>query len=404
MPSHSGKTVRPLVNKSLSAQVLRFFAPCPRGLESVLADELSKLGADTVQPANGGVHFQGSWKTCYQVNLGSRIASRILWQIAKTPYRNEQDIYNTVLALPWHEWFSPKLTIRVNLAAIKCPLRSLDFVTLKIKDAVCDKFRKTTAKRPSIDTVHPDIWIHGFLDANEFTLYLDTSGDALFKRGYRKAAGNAPLRENLAAGILYLTGWQPGTPLLDPMCGSGTFLLEATQIALNIAPGSQRHFAFEKFKQFDQTLWNTLKKAVLIEQRPVTQQSIYGSDLYGYALSDARINLEAAGLLDAVHLKQANILEISAPAPQGILITNPPYGVRIGETQSLAEFYPKLGDVLKNKFSGWSAYILSADTALSKTIRLKATRRTPLFNGALECRLLKYDMVTGSLKKNKAPV
>ncbi|WP_256207651.1 THUMP domain-containing class I SAM-dependent RNA methyltransferase [Nitrosomonas marina] len=389
-----------MINKSLNAQPLQFFAPCPRGVEPVLADELSKLGAEKVLPANGGVHFQGNWKTCYQANLGSRIASRILWQIASTTYRNEQDVYDTTLALPWHEWFSSELTVRVNLAAIKCPLRSLDFVTLRIKDAVCDKFRKITSKRPSIDTVHPDIRIHGFLYANEFTLYLDTSGDALFKRGYRKAAGNAPIRENLAAGILSLTGWQPGKPLLDPMCGSGTFLLEAAQIAFNIAPGSQRHFAFEKFKQFDQPLWTKLKKEALGKQHPITQQPIYGSDLYGYALSDARTNLEAAGLLDAVYLKQANVLEITAPTPQGILITNPPYGVRIGETQSLAEFYPKLGDILKSKFSGWTAYILSADTMLPKTIRLKATRRTPLFNGALECRLLEYKMIAGSLKKN----
>ncbi|SER04281.1 putative N6-adenine-specific DNA methylase [Nitrosomonas sp. Nm51] len=385
----------------MNEQILQFFAPCPRGLESALAVELSALGADAVQPANSGVHFQGNWKTCYQTNLGSRIASRILWQATKIPYRSEQDIYNTTLGLPWHDWFSHKLTIRVNLAAIKCPLRSLDFVTLKIKDAVCDKFRKITGKRPSIDTVHPDIRIHGFLDAGEFTLYLDTSGDALFKRGYRKAAGNAPLRENLAAGILYLTGWQPDTPLLDPMCGSGTLLIEAAQIALNIAPGSLRHFAFEKFKQFDRTLWNKLKEKALTGQRPVIRQSIYGSDLYGYALSDARINLEAAGLRDAVHLKQANILEISAPAPQGVLVTNPPYGVRIGESDSLTAFYPQLGNVLKNKFNGWYAYILSADSTLPKTIRLKATRRMPLFNGALECRLFEYKMVTGNMRTQK---
>ncbi len=388
----------------MKTDALQFFAPCPRGLEAVLSDELKNLHAGSVKPSLGGAHFSGSWQTCYKTNLHSRIASRVLWQVAKKNYRNEQDIYNAAYAFPWHDWFSPEQTIRVNLAAIKCPLRSLDFITLKIKDAICDKFRKTTGKRPSIDTVHPDIRIHGFLNANAFTLYLDTSGDALFKRGYRKAAGNAPLRENLAAGILHLAGWRPDTTLLDPMCGSGTFLLEAAQMALKIAPGAQRHFAFEKFKQFDQPLWHALKKTALNEQRPITQQSIYGSDLYGYALSDARTNLEAAGLLDAVHLKQANMLEISAPAPQGMLITNPPYGIRLGEAQSLTAFYPKLGDVLKNRFSGWSAYILSADTALPKTIRLKATRRTPLFNGALECRLLKYDMVAGSLRKNKTTV
>ncbi|HNP25670.1 MAG TPA: THUMP domain-containing protein [Nitrosomonas sp.] len=385
----------------MKSDSLQFFAPCPRGLECVLAEELTKTGAQSIKSANGGVHFKGSWQTCYQANLGSRIASRVLWQIAKKTYRDEQDIYNTAYAFSWHEWFLPELTIRVNLAAIKCPLRSLDFITLKIKDAICDKFRKTTGKRPSINTLQPDIRIHGFLDAREFTLYLDTSGDALFKRGNRKVAGDAPLRENLAAGILQLTGWEPGTPLLDPMCGSGTFLLEAAQIALNIPPGSQRHFAFEQFKQFDQALWSKLKNKALSAQLSVSQQSIYGSDLYGYALTDTRTNLEAAGLLDAAHLKQANILEISAPEPHGILVTNPPYGVRIGETESLIELYPKLGDVLKNRFSDWRAYIFTADPALPKTIRLKASRRTPLFNGALECRLLEYKLITGSMRKTE---
>ncbi len=388
-----------LPNNPSEARTLQFFAPCPRGLEPMLAEELAAITNGTAQPSNGGVHFQGNWQTCYQANLNSRIASRILWQLNTVDYRNEQDIYNATLALPWHEWFAPELTMRVNLAAIKCSLRSLDFITLKIKDAVCDKFRKIVGKRPSIDTQQPDIRIHGFLDAHKFTLYLDTSGDALFKRGYRKTAGDAPLRENLAAGILYLTGWQPDTPLLDPMCGSGTFLLEAAQIALNIAPGSQRHFAFEQLTSFDTHLWNRLKSEIQAAQRPVSQLPIYGSDLYGYALANARTNIEAAGLSDAIHLKQANILEVSAPKPSGILVTNPPYGIRVGESDALNTFYPKLGDLLKNRFSGWTAHILSADTALPKTIRLKASRRVPLFNGALECRLLEYKLVTGHIKK-----
>lgn len=383
----------------MKSDTLQFFAPCPRGLESVLADELTALHAVSIQSTHGGVYFQGSWQTCFLANLHSRIASRILWQVTKKPYRNEQDIYNIAFALPWHEWFNPELTLRVNLAAIKCPLRSLDFITLKIKDAVCDKFRKVSCKRPNIDTVAPDIRIHGFLDARQLSLYLDTSGEALFKRGNRKKAGIAPLRENLAAGILHLTGWRPGIPLLDPMCGSGTFLLEAAQIALKIPPGSQRQFAFEHFNQLDQALWHKLRNKAISDQLPVTRQPIFGSDLYGYALADARTNLEAAELIDAVHLKQANILEISAPESHGILVTNPPYGVRIGEKPLLDSFYPKLGDVLKNKFSGWKAYIFSADTTLSKTIRLKASRRIPLFNGALECRLLEYKLIAGSMRK-----
>ncbi|MEO6823357.1 MAG: THUMP domain-containing protein [Nitrosospira sp.] len=378
-----------------------FFASCPRGLESVLATELEQLGAASVQGRDGGVQFQGDWRICYRVNLESRIASRVLWQVASQPYASEADIYNATRALPWNEWFSSELTIRVNIAALKCPLRSLDFVTLKIKDAVCDKFREIAGRRPSVDTALPDIRIHGFLDARKFSLYLDTSGDALFKRGLRQYAGEAPLRENLAAGILYLAGWRPGIPLLDPMCGSGTFLLEATQISFDIAPGLRRSFAFEKLKRFDKELWNGLKDAAIARQKPRIPLPVFGSDLYGDALADARANLSAAGFAEMVTLKQANVLEISAPSPSGFLVTNPPYGVRIGEQPALAELYPKLGDVLKKKFSGWKAYILTADPLLPKFIRLTASRRTPLFNGALECRLLEYKMVAGGMRKVK---
>lgn len=384
-----------------SVTLYYFFAPCPRGLESVLVTELERLGASSVQARDGGVQFQGDWRICYRVNLESRIASRVLWQVAHRPYASEADVYETVRALPWNEWFAPTLTIRVNVAAIKCPLRSLDFVTLKIKDAVCDKFREITASRPSVDTARPDIRIHGFLDARKFSLYLDTSGDALFKRGLRGSAGEAPIRENLAAGILHLTGWQPGIPLLDPMCGSGTFLLEAAQISLDIAPGSGRSFAFEKLKKFDKGLWSQLQEAAIARQKPKTPQPIFGSDLYGDALADARANLSAAGFSEIITLKQANVLEISAPASFGFLVTNPPYGVRMGEQQELTEFYPKLGDVLKKKFSGWKAYIFTADPLLPKSIRLTASRRTPLFNGALECRLLEYKMVTGGMRRVK---
>ena len=381
-----------------------FFAPCPRGLESVLAAELQKLGGLSIQRNDGGVKFQGSWHTCYRTNLESRIASRILWQITKQPYIDETDIYKISHAFPWNEWISSTNTIRVNVAAKKCPLRSLEFVTLRIKDAVCDKFRELTSKRPSINTVNPDIRIHGFLDARDFTLYLDTSGDALFKRDLRKNTGEAPLRENLAAGILQLSGWKPGIPLLDPMCGSGTFLLEAVQIALNIAPGIKRNFAFEKFKQFDSLLWNKIKEESISQQKEKLQQPIYGSDLYGDALLDARANLDLAGFSDLVALKQGNILEIPPPAPAGILITNPPYGKRVGDLDELADLYPKIGDILKNKFVGWSAYFLTGDALLPKSIRLSASRRTPLFNGAIECRLLEYKIVAGGMRKVKATV
>jgi putative N6-adenine-specific DNA methylase len=348
------------------------------------------------------VHFSGDFKLCYNVNLQSRIASRVLWQVAHDRYQNEEDVYQVASALAWETWFDPALTIRIKVEAIRCPLKSLDFVTLRIKDAVCDRFRAHAGKRPSVDTDEPDIRIHAFLDAQNVTLYLDTTGEPLFKRGLRKQTGEAPLRENLAAGILRLSGWSPGIPLLDPMCGSGTFLLEAALISLNIAPGAQRHFAFEKLKSFDARSWKQLSDQSIKRQKPKVSLPIYGSDLYGNALDTTRTNLAAAGLEGTVQLKQANILEISAPARQGILVANPPYGERVGESEALAEFYPRLGDALKKKFSGWNCYIFSSDMRLPKLIRLNASKRTPLYNGALECRLFEYKIVAGSMRKKNS--
>ena len=378
-----------------------FFAPCPRGLETVLAQELRELNAAEIRIANGGVHFSGDIRLCYTVNLQSRIASRVLWQVAHERYQNEKDVYQVASAVAWETWFDPALTIRVKVDALRCPLNSLDFVTLRIKDAVCDVFRTHAGKRPSVDTDEPDIRIHAFLDAQNVTLYIDTTGEPLFKRGLRKQTIDAPLRENLAAGILRLSGWSPGIPLFDPMCGSGTFLLEAALISLDIAPGAQRHFAFEKLQNFDARSWKQQSDQCIKRQKPNVSLPIYGSDLYGRALDTTRANLAAAGLEGTVQLKQANMLEISAPALQGILVTNPPYGERMGESEALAEFYPLLGDMLKKKFAGWKVYLFSADAQLPKLIGLAASKRTPLYNGALECRLFEYKIVAGSMRKKQ---
>ncbi|MDO9102968.1 MAG: THUMP domain-containing protein [Candidatus Nitrotoga sp.] len=373
-----------------------FFSPCPRGLEAMLANELNALGAQEVRTTDGGVHFTGPFLLSYRVNLHSRIASRVLWRVAIAHYRNEQDIFDTAYALPWNDWFDTSHTIRVNMTAIKCPLKSLDFATLKIKDAVCDKFRALTGDRPSVDTHTPDIRIHAFLESSRMTLYVDTSGDALFKRGVRQYTNVAPLRENLAAGILLLTGWQPGVPLLDPMCGSGTFLIEAALMSLNIAPGISRSFAFQKLKNFDAAAWSDMGSQAQAAQKPVSALPIFGSDLYGDELKTAHLNLENAGLRGAVTLNQANVLEISAPADHGVLVANLPYGERMGDLEELQALYPQLGDVLKKKFGGWNAYLFTSDLRMPKFIRLSVSRRTLLFNGAIECRLFEYKMVAGS--------
>ncbi len=376
-----------------------FFAPCPRGLETILLAELETFGAQNARSTEGGVHFSGDWALCYRANLESRIASRILWRVAETQYRTEQDIYQAAFELQWQRWFDVTHTIRVNTTAIRCPLKSLEFITLLVKDAVCDRFRAHCNERPSVDTLEPDVRIHVFIEDNKLMLYLDTSGDALFKRGVRQHANIAPLRENLAAGILRLMNWQPGTPLLDPMCGSGTFLIEAAQMSLNIQPGIARSFAFEKLKNFDAATWHAMREQAIAAQLPTKPLELYGSDLYGDALKAAWRNLDEAGLSECVELKQANVLEISAPAEHGMLVANLPYGERMGELDELAELYPKLGDALKKKFGGWTAYLFTADKAILKLMRLSPSKRTPLFNGAIECRLLEYKIVSGSNRR-----
>ncbi len=379
----------------------KLFVPCPRGLENALAAELADVGASAVQTVAGGVAFEGDAGVIYRANLESRIATRVLLRLFTLPYRNEEDIYRASYELDWPRRFEVARSIRVYLTAQRCPLKSLDFITLRIKDAVCDRFRSAVGSRPNVDTRAPEVRIHAFLDATQFTLYLDTSGEPLFKRGARAAQGEAPIKENLAAGILKLTGWQAGTALLDPMCGGGTFLVEAAQIALDIAPGLARGFGFEKLNGFDAALWRKLRSEAEARRKPVAPLPIYGSELYGDTLKFAHTNLRAAGLAGAVQLKQANALEISAPAETGVLVTNPPYGERMGEQQELAGFYPKFGDALKQKFAGWSCYILSADMNLPKLIKLQVSKRTPLFNGALECRLFEYKIVAGSMRGAK---
>ncbi|HZW25921.1 MAG TPA: THUMP domain-containing protein [Gallionella sp.] len=376
-----------------------FFAPCPRGLEALLRSDLETMGAQNLRATDGGVEFSGDWPLCYRVNLESRLASRVLWRVKETRYRSEQDVYKAVFDLQWQRWFDVTNTIRVNTTAIRCPLKSLEFITLLVKDAVCDRFREHCNERPSVDTLEPDVRIHVFIEDDLLMLYLDTSGDALFKRGVRQYTNIAPLRENLAAGILRMTGWQPGTPLVDPMCGSGTFLIEAAQMSLNIQPGIARRFAFEKLKNFDAKKWQQMREQAIAAQQSPRFCDIYGSDLYGDALKTASRNLQEAGLAECVELKQANVLEISPPAEQGVLVANLPYGERMGELDELAALYPQLGDALKKKFGGWTAYLFTADRAILKLMRLSPSKRTPLFNGPIECRLLEYKIVAGSNRK-----
>jgi putative N6-adenine-specific DNA methylase len=378
-----------------------FFATCPRGLEAVLAQELQGCGGADVQAVDGGVSFSGDMAACYRANLESRVATRILWRVGQGRYANEDDIYQAMMRLDWPQWFAVERNFLVKVTGVKCPLKSLEFVTLRIKDAVCDRFRQASNQRPDVNTRDPDVRVHAYLTADHYQVYIDTSGAALYQRGLRRSSVEAPLRENLAAGILKLTNWQPGMPLLDPMCGSGTFLLEAAMMALDIAPGSKRSFGFEKLKNFDESAWRGMKQQALKRAKPPTFQKIYGSDADLRAVRVSKKNLEEAGLLNAVQLAPVDFADVVAPAEQGTLVANPPYGVRIGEDEALAALYPKMGETLKRKFAGWTTYFLTSDLRLPKLMRLSPSRRTPLYNGPLECRLFEIKLVAGSNRKEK---
>jgi putative N6-adenine-specific DNA methylase len=393
-----------------------FFCPCPRGLEIALAEELHEIAAQspTLKVHNsvpGGVHCSGTLQDAMRLNLHSRIASRVLLRIAQSGYINENDIYDIALGAPWEDWFDLEHTIRVDVNAIKSPLKSLEFATLRIKDGICDRFRDRVGQRPSVDTRSPDMRIWGFLDARTVTVYVDTSGESLFKRGWRLDTGDAPLRENLAAGLLRTAGWKPGTPLFDPMCGSGTLLIEAAQWLAGIPPGWTRPFAFEKFKSFRQAEWEAVRAAVKFSQLP-TKPTIFGSDISGDMLVMARNNLERAGISFDVPLKQIEAQEVKPPTGiPGLLIANPPYGERIDlrgdrseEPDALAiAFFSAFGSTLKQRFAGWTVCLFTADLTLPRMLRLKESKKTPFFNGAIECRLFRFEMVAGSNRREIQP-
>ena len=394
------------------SQSYSYFCPCPRGLEAALAEELNEIAINnpTLKVHNqvpGGVHCSGLLTDAMRINLHSRIASRVLMRMAQAAYGNENDIYDLALAQPWEDWFGLEHTIRIDVTAIKSPLKSLEFTTLKIKDAICDRFRDLFKERPSVNTKTPDMRIVGFLDARNFTLYLDTSGEALFKRGWRLETGDAPLRENLAAGLLRVAGWRPGTILLDPMCGSGTILIEAAQMLAGIPPGSRRSFAFEKFRAFQAKEWQAIKAEVTTSALP-SSPTLFGSDISGDMVSMTRNNLQQAGISFDIPLKQIEAQEVKSPSGiPGIILTNPPYGERIGvrgdSTVPVDElavaFFSDFGSTLKTRFAGWQVLLFTADLGLPRMLRLKESKITPFFNGAIECRLFRFEMVAGSNRR-----
>lgn len=378
-----------------------FYAPCPRGLEAVLADELRAVGATVLAQHGGGVRFEGDTAVGMAANLHSRIASRVLQQVAVGAYRDENDLYRLAHDVPWEQWHDEFATLRVDISAIGSPLASLQFATLRIKDGLVDRYRKRTGERPSIDTRRPHRRVFAFLDEVRATLYLDWSGEPLFKRGWRRDGFEAPLKENLAAGLLALSGWTPELPLSDPFCGSGTIAIEAASIAAKRPPGLRRRFGFERFEGFDRAAWDRMRAAALAP--PPAEPLVHASDVSEAAVAAARANLLDSGLPEGwVRFRQLDAQHIeAAPAPQGLLLSNPPYGERLDMKgrQSMAQaerFWAAFGTVLKQRFAGWTACLFTSDLELPRQLRLKETRRTPLYNGAIECRLFRFEMYAGS--------
>jgi putative N6-adenine-specific DNA methylase len=483
---------------------MRFFVVCPGGLEVPLAQELTAIAArpdskvlgpwvidPTPTSPTGGIGLAAPISAAMALNLHSRIASRVLLQLAQAPYRQEDDLYKLASGLAWEDWFTSKQTLRVDVTAHRSPLKSLNFATLKIKDAIVDRLRDVTGDRPSIDTAFPDIRVQAHLTATQVTIYLDTSGEALFKRGWRDEKGDAPLKENLAAGILSITAWQPSQTLFDPMCGSGTFLIEAAQMALAIPPGAIRAgmygddvkpsrlayrplvtsahgFGFQRLKPFnepaEQKRWVDLKEAAQAQMLAMRKQyptaeslGISGGDINEKLVSMFRGNWQRAQLPDQPVVRQIDALAAKPPVntKEGVMLLNPPYGERLvikggrgqernssnsvpeeelenrfefnletgrqsakrSSRESLkrlqaqeeqdpkfVEFLRQFGQHLKESFGGWNVFVLTADMALPGQLRIKESKRTPLFNGPLECRLFKFEMHAKRLTANNADV
>ena len=417
------------------------YLPCPVGVEALLQAEAARiLGPDVhVTAGRGGVEVQTRLpadliECAMRLNLESRLAQRVLWRVASRVYRHEDDIYALGRTIRWTDWITPRHTLRVDVTSRNSPLRSLNFAALRIKDAVCDDLRERTGDRPDVDTRHPDLGLYLHVDDMVATLYVDTSGEALFKRGWREDKGEAPLKETLAAAMLAAADWQ-GRPedgaLLDPCCGAGTIPIEAAQIACGIAPGLLRRFAFERLLPFRDHLaaWQAMRQQAKQRQHP-PQVAIYAGDVAFRMTDFATRNAQRAGVLHAIEFKTADALQRPVPCERGIMMFNPPYGERIDPKGSVKhrsgrgdqlddpdlmpapragreqfqddeanDFFLRLSAHWKRHFAGWTAWVLSPDMKLPGAMRLKESRRVVLFNGPIECRLFRFDLTAGSHKK-----
>ena len=386
-----------------------YYAVCPFGLETLLADELQRVGAERLEPGKGGVGFTGGHETAMAACLHSRLASRVLMRVAEAEYWDSRDIYDLARRTPWEKWFGPDHTIRVGASANRCPLESIDFAVLRIKDAVCDRFRDLAGRRPDVARHQPDVRIEAYLTYDRVSFYLDLAGESLFKRGWRLTHGEAPLKENLAAGLLMLSGWTPEKTLVDPFCGSGTIAIEAAHMAMNAAPGLNRRFAFEKLEGFGGEAWQELLEDARARLNRHAAMTIRASDISSLVVGKARENAARAGLSPLLEDGRLSFEPCDARAvtpPEGVpgvLIANPPYGEQSNpKSASINAMMRDVASNLKANFADWSAWLLTSDRTLPGQMRLKESRKIVLFNGPLECRFFRFDMVAGSNRRSRA--
>ncbi|MDT9000888.1 THUMP domain-containing protein [Paucibacter sp. APW11] len=412
-------------------ELLYLFVSCPGGVEPLLDEELRRICPKRkIEALRGGCALQGAAEDVMTINLESRLAQRVLVELIEGPYRHEDDLYALARRVDWEAWITPRHTIRVDTTANRSPLKSLNFATLRIKDAICDVLRESTGERPSVDTREPDLPVVLHVGEERAALYVDTSGEPLFKRGWRVDKGDAPLKETLAAAMLAAAGWR-GTPetggaLHDPCCGSGTIPIEAALIACGAAPGILRRFAFERQRPFQtlQSRWAEMKREAQARVHPPAVP-IYASDVAFRMVDFARRNAERAGVAQYIQFNGGDALE--RPAPKlaeglpGTIMMNPPYGERIevrgkaGASQFMSrdasgseqrdaadDFFPRLAAHWKRAYTenpaGWTAWLLCPEMKLPTKMRLKESRRVPMWNGPIECRLFRFDLIKGSAR------
>ncbi len=370
-----------------------YFATVARGLEELATQELTELGAQNVAPGFCGVSFQGDRELLYRVNLWARLPFRVLVKLGEFPCIDGDELYQSLQSIDWGEYLTPELTMAVTVTGKNDQLNHSHFTAVQAKRAITTQQTKQFGSRSNVDITDPDVRINVHIDKDLCTISLDSSGSSLHRRGYRSAVGDAPLKESLASALVKMSGWTPDLAFVDPLCGSGTLPLEAAMQALNIAPGVFREsFGFERWLDFDRELFDQLMKAAEAGEKKEIQVTIIGSDRSYDVIKQAQANALKSGVGSYIQFAQRELADVEAPADSGVLLCNPPYGERLGRDEDLGAFYKLLGDILKNRFKGWTAYVLSGNKELAKSIGLRSAQRTTVYNGTLPCQLMKYEM------------